>query len=64
MKVNGKNYDFKENITALKLLEELNLNPKKVVIEVNFEIVKAEEYGSFELKENDSIEVLSFVGGG
>ncbi|MGL5153045.1 MAG: sulfur carrier protein ThiS, partial [Clostridium sp.] len=37
---------------------------KKVVVEVNFEIINNENYGSFIVKENDSLEVLSFVGGG
>ena len=47
-----------------KILKKLNVNKERVVVEVNLNIIHKEEYDSFIVKENDSLEVLSFVGGG
>lgn len=63
MIINGKEYSYGA-LTIVDLLENLKLNKDKVVVEVNFEIIPKEDYGTFVVKENDSLEVLSFVGGG
>jgi sulfur carrier protein len=35
-----------------------------VVVEYNYQIVKKNEWDTIELRENDNLEILSFVGGG
>lgn len=35
-----------------------------VVVEYNYRIAKKDEWDRIELKENDNLEILSFVGGG
>ena len=64
MIINGKKYEFTENSTIYEILKKLNVNKERVVVEVNLNIIHKEEYDSFIVKENDSLEVLSFVGGG
>ena len=64
MTLNGKNIDLSEDITIEKLLKKYDLDPKKVVVEVNMEIVDDEAYSTYLLKNEDVIEVISFVGGG
>lgn len=64
MTLNGKNIDLSEAITIEELLKKYNLDPKKVVVEVNMEIVDDEAYSTYLLKNEDVIEVISFVGGG
>ncbi|MGN1032693.1 MAG: sulfur carrier protein ThiS [Intestinibacter sp.] len=64
MTLNGKNIDLSEAITIEKLLKKYDLDPKKVVVEVNMEIVDDEAYSTYLLKNEDVIEVISFVGGG
>ena len=64
MTLNGKNIDLSEDITIEKLLKKYDLDPKKVVVEVNMEIVDDEAYSNYLLKNQDVIEVISFVGGG
>lgn len=64
MIINGKKYEFTENLTISEILKKLNVNKERVVVEVNLNIIHKEEYDSFIVKENDSLEVLSFVGGG
>ncbi|MHC1685721.1 MAG: sulfur carrier protein ThiS [Clostridiaceae bacterium] len=64
MIINGKEYSFKQEITISELLEKLNLDESKVVVELNFDIIDKALYKTVKLKEKDSLEVISFVGGG
>ncbi len=50
--------------TILEMLEDEGYDSKKVVVELNLMIIPKEDYDKIIIKENDSIEVLSFVGGG
>jgi sulfur carrier protein len=62
--INGKHMEFNNGITITELLKELNLSEEKVVIEVNFEIIPREAYVDHVLNAADSIEIISFMGGG
>lgn len=64
MIINGKKMNFQSGITINELLNNLNLSAEKVVVEVNYAIIPKESYISHKLYETDSIEVVSFVGGG
>lgn len=64
MKVNGKKMDMDQITTISSLLNKLGINEEKVVVELNKEIVIKEEYSKINLQEDDTIEVISFVGGG
>ena len=64
MILNGKTIDLKEDISVEQLLKDYDLNPQKVVVEVNMEILDDEVYSTYLLKNEDTVEVLSFVGGG
>lgn len=64
MKVNGKDAEFKENLTIIDLLNKYNLKSDRVVVEVNLEIIEESNYSTYILKDEDIIELISFVGGG
>ena len=64
MIINGKTMNFESGITVTEVLNSLNLSCEKVVVEVNYEIIPKDNYESHKLYETDSIEVVSFVGGG
>lgn len=64
MILNGKIIDLKEDISVEQLLKDYDLNPQKVVVEVNMEILDDEVYSTYLLKNEDTVEVISFVGGG
>lgn len=64
MIINGKNHELKNKISITEMLEQLNLNKDKVVVEVNFEIVPKEQYCEWLLNKEDKVEIVSFVGGG
>lgn len=64
MKVNGKDVEFKKDLTIIDLLNKYNLKSDRVVVEVNLEIIEESNYSTYILKDEDIIEIISFVGGG
>lgn len=64
MKVNGCEMSIENNNNITELLESLKVNENRVVVEVNGNIISKEDYRKVKLNENDTIEVISFVGGG
>ncbi|MGX9757081.1 sulfur carrier protein ThiS [Clostridioides difficile] len=64
MKVNGTNIEFKENLTIIDLLNKYNLKSDRVVVEINLEIIEESNYNTYILKDEDVIELISFIGGG
>ena len=64
MKINGKDVVIKKNQTIYEYLKDNNYNLKRIVIELNGEIVSKDKYNTINLKDTDVMEVLTFVGGG
>jgi thiamine biosynthesis protein ThiS len=62
--VNGERREVAEGTTVAKLLEELQLSPERVVVEVNLTILKRAQHPSTALKAGDQVEIVHFVGGG
>ena len=50
--------------TVTELVEELALDPRKVAVERNLEIVPRSLHAVTALSEGDRIELVQFVGGG
>jgi sulfur carrier protein len=46
------------------LLDEIGLDPRKVAIERNLEIVPKSAYVATDLNDGDRLEIVHFVGGG
>lgn len=63
LKINGDNLET-SSLTLKELLEELRIEPGRVAVEVNLDIVKKADYPIFNLKDADTIEIVNFVGGG
>ena len=64
IKVNGKVKSFREKVSLLKLVRNLKIPIKKVAIELNQEIVDKKKINKIILKNNDSVEIVHFIGGG
>jgi thiamine biosynthesis protein ThiS len=62
--VNGDNIEVDGPISVLGLIERFGLEPRKVAIERNLEIVPRSAYGDTQLGEGDRLEIVHFVGGG
>ena len=63
IQLNGKEYEAAgKNIESLLL--ELGYDFRTIAVELNEEIVPKATYSKVLLKDNDVLEVVSFVGGG
>lgn len=64
IKINGKTESVEKSYTITELVSKKGLSPEKIVIEHNLRIVPRGEWDGIAVKENDVIEIVSFVGGG
>ncbi|MBR6100791.1 MAG: sulfur carrier protein ThiS [Ruminococcus sp.] len=63
VKINGKDREAAGK-TLSQILEEEGYQPLRVAVELNLEIVPKAAYGSTAVKDGDTVEIVSFVGGG
>ena len=64
IQINGEHKDVLEGQSIATLLEQLQIRPGRVVVELNRAIISREAHGSTLLKEGDVLEIVHFVGGG
>lgn len=63
--INGQSQTFSSSHLDINtLLDQLSVDPKLVVIELNQSILSPEHYDNTPLNEGDVIELIQFVGGG
>ena len=62
--INGNPKAVENVSTVADLLKTLNLDPRKVVVELNEKIVRRDQVDRVVVDDNDRIEILRFVGGG
>ncbi len=62
--VNGEEKRFEGVISVAGLLAALALEPMKIAVERNLEIVPKSRYDETALADGDRIEIVQFVGGG
>jgi thiamine biosynthesis protein ThiS len=62
--VNGEPRRVSAPATVARLLEELGLDPRGVVVELNRRIIRRPEQAEVPLRDGDCIELVHFVGGG
>jgi thiamine biosynthesis protein ThiS len=64
IKLNGKKINVDDQISLIKILKNFNIPTNKVAIELNKEIVNKKKLSSIKIRNNDSIEIVHFIGGG
>jgi len=62
--INGEPKEFETPLTVQGLLGEIGLDPTKVAVERNLEIVPKSSYGEAPLDDGDKLEIVHFIGGG
>lgn len=63
--VAGNQKEVKEEITVAELIEAENVeNPEYVTVTVNDEFLQQDDFTTTQLKEDDVVEFLYFMGGG
>jgi sulfur carrier protein len=64
IKLNGRSKTINENATLLNIIKNFKVPLKKVAIELNQEIVDKKKIKYINLKQNDKVEIVHFIGGG
>lgn len=64
LSINGERKDVGSVSTVSDLLRSLGIAEGRVAVELNLTIVKRDLYSSARLTENDTLEIVQFVGGG
>ena len=62
--LNGEPKTVAEGMTITRLLEDLQIAPERVVVELNLKILKRAEHLGIILQPGDRVEIVRFVGGG
>ena len=64
IKINGKNRLINKKTSLKTLLSTFSLPINKIAIELNQQIIDKKKLNKIELKNNDQIEIVHFIGGG
>lgn len=62
--LNGQSFKIKDNSSILELIQKLELEPRKIAIEMDENIISSNEYEKTFITENCKIEIVHFIGGG
>lgn len=64
IQLNGESYEIPEPVSVDGLLLRLDIDARRVAVEVNEIVVKKAVYGETIVRAGDAVEVVNFVGGG
>jgi len=64
IQVNGEQKEAPEGSSVRQLLEQLGLNPARVAIEYNLQILPKAKWEETRVASGDRFEIVQFVGGG
>lgn len=64
IKVNGEEFKINGDTNLSELLIQKGYKTTYVAIELNGKIIPREDFSNTVLKDNDTVEIVSFVGGG
>jgi len=56
--------ELPEGTTVAELIQQLDLEPRFVAVEVNFEVIPREKHAQHVLHDGDKLEIVTLVGGG
>lgn len=62
--INGNPFNCLSSMSLFDILNYLDIDINLVIIEYNYSILDKQNFNSLYFKNNDSIEVISIVGGG
>ena len=62
--LNGKAHSINDGATVADMLRGLKMEPVRVAVEINEDIVSRKIFAETPIREGDRIEIVTFVGGG
>ena len=64
LRINGEPREIERPLSVRELLTTLGLDPAKIAVERNLEIVPRSQYADVTVAEGDRLEIVHFIGGG
>lgn len=62
--LNGDPHQMAAPVSVSELLQRLEIDPRRVAVELNLTVVKKAAYDSSVIRDGDAVEIVNFVGGG
>lgn len=62
--LNGDTHQLDAPVSVTELLAQLDIDARRVAVELNLTVVKKAAYDTAVVKEGDEVEIVNFVGGG
>jgi thiamine biosynthesis protein ThiS len=62
--LNGDKHELAAPVSVSALLQQLDIDARRVAVELNLAVVKKAAYESSVIKDGDEVEIVNFVGGG
>ena len=62
--LNGERFELERPMSVTALLTQLDIDPRRVAIEHNLNIIKRQTYPDVLIGDGDTLEIVNFVGGG
>lgn len=64
IQLNGDRFEVPQPLTVAALLAHLEIDGRRVAVELNEFVVKKAAYAETIVRDGDAVEVVNFVGGG
>ena len=64
IRLNGDPHDIPGPLSVSSLLQQLDIDARRVAVELNLSVVKKAAYDSSVINDGDEVEIVNFVGGG
>ena len=62
--LNGEARNIPDGVTVAQLLQQLNIQPERVAVEVNLTVLKRAQLPEVSLRPGDQVEIVQLIGGG
>jgi sulfur carrier protein len=62
--INGERREAPQGLTLRKILDHFGIDPQRVAVEFNREIVRRNKWDELAVEEGANLEIVEFVGGG
>lgn len=62
--LNGQAHTIHDGTTISELIVSLDLQNKRLAVEVNQDLIIRAEFPDYQLKDNDTVEIVQAIGGG
>ena len=62
--LNGDAHEVAQLVTVADLLAQLDIDPRRVAVELNLIVLRRDTFSTTLLQEGDAVEIVNFVGGG